>query len=233
MDQTSGQLMLSAEVFPVRTSLSPAGEQGSTARARGYGLKSLGFVAKFDRATCSWRTSQISLLALASNQANGLEKFSETWPRSGLMQSGTVFQLEALAPLTSATGCGLWPTPTVLMTGESRTIEQFEAARARAKIKQKGRTGNGIGEDLAIAVKRRMYPTPIRRDGRTYLGAKPSPNALGSEPLVTQVGGNLNPPWVAWLMGFPVDWLDGVSVPSKASETPSSRRSPKSSVEQS
>jgi hypothetical protein len=150
----------------------------------------------------------------------GLAEFSETWPRSGIMLNGIAYQLEPLAPLTSATGCGLWPTPTKLMTGEQRSLEQFDAARARAKIKQRGRTGNGIGEDLAIAVKRRMWPTPLKRDGRTFLGAKRSPGALGSEPLVTQAGGNLNPPWVAWLMGFPVTWLDGASPPSKPSETP-------------
>jgi hypothetical protein len=114
-----------------------------------------------------------------------------------------------------------------MMTGENRSLEQFDAARARALIKQKGRSGNGIGEDLAIAVKRRMWPTPIRRDGRSFLGAKRSPNALGSEPLVIQAGGALNPTWVAWLMGYPLDWLDGVSEPSKPLATPSSPKSPK------
>lgn len=216
----SDQLMLSAEDFPVRTSAPPVAKPESTVRAAAYGDSSPVLLASFDPASSSWRTSQISLVALASGLAHGLDEFSETWPRSGLMRSGTAFLLEPLAPLTSATEPGLWPTPTVIMSGESRTVEQFEAARARAKIKQKGRTGNGIGEDLAIAVKRRIWPTPIRRDGRTFLGGRRSPNALGSEPLVTQAGGNLNPPWVAWLMGFPVTWLDGVSAPLKASETP-------------
>jgi hypothetical protein len=211
--------MSSAEGSPARTCPSQGAGPAFAARGRASGLKSFGSFAIFDLLSSSWKTSQRSLV-------EGLELFSETWPRSGTMRNGIAFLLEPLAPLTFGTASGLWPTPTVLMTGEHRTLEQFEAARSRALVKQKGRSGNGIGEDLAIAVKRRaLWPTPIKRDGRTFLGAKRSPNAVGSEPLVIQVGGNLNPPWVAWLMGFPLDWLDGVSPPSKRSETPSSRKS--------
>ena len=216
-----------AAASPVKTSVLAEGGPELTAPARGSGLKWLGLLANFDLDTFSWRTSQTCLLARANGRVDGLPEFSETWPRSGMMRSGIAYRLEPLAPLTSATGFGLWPTPTVIMTGDNRTLEQFDAARARALIKQKGRTGNGIGEDLAIAVKRRMWPTPIKRGGRTFLGAKRSPNALGSEPLVTQAGGNLNPPWVAWLMGFPETWLDCASVPLNASGTPSSRKSQK------
>jgi len=52
------------------------------------------------------------------------------------MRNGIAYQQEALAPLTFATESGLWPTPTVLMTGETRSIADFEAAKARALIKQ-------------------------------------------------------------------------------------------------
>lgn len=179
--------------------------------------------AWFDRATSSWRTWQRCL-------ERGWALYSATWPRSVMTRNAIAYQREPLVPLTFETASGLWPTPTVLMTGENRTLEQFDAAKARALIKQKGRTGNGIGEDLAIAVKRRMWPTPIKRDGRSFLGAQRSPNSLGSEPLVTQAGGKLNPPWVAWLMGYPLNWTDGVSVQSKRTATPSSPKSPNSSA---
>lgn len=29
-----------------------------------------------------------------------------------------------------------------------------------------------------------------------------------SRPLSEQVGGHLNPPWVEWLMGWPIGWTD-------------------------
>lgn len=54
-----------------------------------------------------------------------------------------------------------------------------------------------------------------------------SSSTTGSRPVV------LNPRWVAALMGFPVDWLDGVAPPSRPSGTRSSRKSPKSSPEKS
>ena len=212
--------MSSAAGFRARTFQSPANELGLRANARAYGRNMSASLARFDPVTFSWRMSQGCLVAQANGQADGSVEFSETWPRSGVMRNGIAYPLDALALRTSATECGLWPTPTVVMSGENRTIEQFEAAKERALIKQKGNNGNGIGEDLAIAVKRRMWPTPIRRDGRTFAGAARSPNAVGSEPLVIQVGGKLNPAWVAWLMGFPATWTDGVSVPSKPSATP-------------
>lgn len=50
-----------------------------------------------------------------------------------------------------------------------------------------------------------------------------NPSTRGSRPVV------LNPAWVAALMGFPADWLDGVAPPSRLSGTPLSRKSPSSS----
>lgn len=58
------------------------------------------------------------------------------------------------------------------------------------------------------------------------LPAEEPGNTSGSRPVV------LNPRWVAALMGFPVDWLDGVEPPSRPSGTPSSRTSQKSSPDE-
>lgn len=52
----------------------------------------------------SWRTFQLSLLEDST-------EFSETWPRSGSMQSGIAYQHQPLAPLISGTESGLLPTP--------------------------------------------------------------------------------------------------------------------------
>ena len=37
--------------------------------------------------------------------------FSETWPRSGTMQSGIAYQLPPLVPHKNVKDCGLLPTP--------------------------------------------------------------------------------------------------------------------------
>lgn len=71
-------------------------------------------LATYDRHSSSWRTSQTCLLAQASNEADGLAEFSETWPRSGMMQNGTAYRLPTLAHCTNATAFGSShiPTPT-------------------------------------------------------------------------------------------------------------------------
>ena len=56
--------------------------------------------------TSFWRTSQRCLLG-------DWERFSENWPRSGLMLNGTVYRLPPLVRLTSAIGFSSSVIPTV------------------------------------------------------------------------------------------------------------------------
>src|SRR5207244_7450148 len=62
----------SAAASPARTSHSPAKEQGSTGNARVFGANTRVSLASFNRATSSWRTSQLSLL-------EDSEELSVTW----------------------------------------------------------------------------------------------------------------------------------------------------------
>lgn len=65
------------------------------------------------------------------------------------------------------------------------------------------REGSG-GDDLATAVGR-MLQTPAARDIRSGAGQQDN----GHTPQLPEVmGGQLNPDWVEWLMGFPVGWTD-------------------------
>ena len=123
--------------------------------------------ANYDRASRSWRTSQGCLLTEWA-------EFSETFPRSGLMQSGTLFRLPPLVPSIIGTASGLWHTP---------VARDFKGYTKRA--------GESICNQL-----RRIY-------GGT---------------------GRPNPPWLAWLMGYPAAWSE---TKSERSVTASSRRSRK------
>ena len=64
--------------------------------------------ARFDHVTSSWKTLQCSLL-------EDLDKFSETWPRSGIMRDGACSVLTIPERHTSEIESGSkqnWPTPT-------------------------------------------------------------------------------------------------------------------------
>jgi hypothetical protein len=72
-------------------------------------LKSSVLLAHFDLQSSSWKTPQTCLLEIG---VAGLDTFSESWPRSGLMRNGTLYRLPDLVPRTSANVSGsLLPTP--------------------------------------------------------------------------------------------------------------------------
>ena len=91
---------------------------------------------------------------------------------------------------------GLWPTP----TGQDAENDGGPSQYDRHSV------------PLNAVVK--MYQTPMPSDvdgGRTTKG-KDRQDETG---LRLQVGGQLNPTWVEWLMGFPIGWTD-----CEPSETP-------------
>ena len=102
---------------------------------------------------------------------------------------------------TRGTGCGLWPTP---------------------RSRELGRTSEGYGRGLAELVEGKEqvkhWPTPQHRDwkgGNTIdtLNKKIEEGRRGHMGCLDnavnhhqQQSGQLNPDWVAWLMGWPIGW---------------------------
>lgn len=76
----------------------------------------------------------------------------------------------------------LWPTPTI-----------------NGNYNKKG-LSPASGDGLATAVKK--WPSPAARDYRTGGDLKRE----GGPSLQHEIGGALNPTWVAWLMGWPLGW---------------------------
>lgn len=81
----------------------PAQEPESTASGLDSGRKWPESLAKFDPATSSWKTRQCSLFG-------GLEEYSGTWPRWGMMHDGEFWGLATPACLTTDSESGLLPT---------------------------------------------------------------------------------------------------------------------------
>ena len=184
-------LTLSAEASHARTLAQPEKAQGLQESEAGYGQKLPVLLANFDHTTSSWRTSQHCLV-------EGLELFSETWPRSGMMRNGTAYQLPTLAPLIGGTASGLWPTP----RARDGNPEGFLA---------------GLNRDSpSLSTMAKLWPTPQASDnrdrGNLSSGAVKRRIEKGKQislsQSVSEVSGQLNPTWVEWLMGFPIGHTD-------------------------
>ena len=87
----------------------------------GFGPKSCEPLAWHSRNGSCWKTWQLCLI-------EGWGRFSETWPRSGMMLSGTAYRLPTLArPITAtASGSPLLPTPSGVNGGRNHTVGRLD-----------------------------------------------------------------------------------------------------------
>lgn len=99
-----------------------------------------------------------------------------------------------------ASAARLWPTPIIC-----------------GNYNRKGASPTS-GDGLATAVR---LATPQARDFRTGQLSRWE-NPRRSRNLNDQIGGQLNPPWVAWLMGYGVEWDAYAGTATRSS--PKSRR---------
>ena len=174
----------SAEVSRARTSAAQGeGSALSAESGADCGESMHGSFARFDRATASWKTAQCLLLG-------GLESFSGTWPRSGMMRRGRCYPPAIVAHRMNGRGCGLSekiPTPcshdSFDMYLKDSSTSKFDSARlGLAAFVRKYPTPvasyyksvkGSLRDKLSYAIERgetktRKYPTPCRTD---YKGA--------------------------------------------------------------
>jgi hypothetical protein len=92
-----------------------------------------------------------------------------------------------------------WPTP---QKTDARTekLETWEARRVR-----KDAEGINLQLPLSIAVQI-QFPTPAVNDSKN--NGAPSQAQRHSPNLNSVIGGQLNPEWVEWLMGWPIGWTE-------------------------
>ncbi|UUX38849.1 hypothetical protein NTJ56_08615 [Burkholderia contaminans] len=209
--------------FPVKTSAQPELATASTANEADSGPKWLGLFAKYDLSASKWKTAQCSLLG-------DLDEFSETWPRWGSMLNGECYLRPIQMPLIYGSASGfevmwqtpvaddsierkagkwnsrgepklsaevkLWPTPTASLANKGGRITP-----------RKGREGGTLIE----AVSPRMWPTPCASASKgsspaalTRKSGKSRANDRIDHAVMASDGGQLNPEWVEWLMGWPI-----------------------------
>ena len=146
-----------------------------------------------------------------------------TWKILDTKSSHLSFQLALSAAPKNAIESGFWPTPRAaprLAYKENPTKSQIEGTH--------GWNLNAAVTDSLSEKPNRLWPTPRASEwkGTGPLGSKSHNYRLKKgylDATVQEVGqttGHLNPQWVAWLMGYPTEYLS--SVPW---ETQSCRRS--------
>ena len=207
--------------FPVRTFQPQEKEQDLKEKDRDSGEKWRGSFVKYDPDTSLWKTHQCSLLG-------DLELFSENWPQWGLMRDGECWEQQTLAQTIRGTESGLSPngvdsfhTPnTTGLDGGSNSRKALRKreemwptpvhseARQGLQIRREGKKGTQTSLSTAVLT----WPTP-RTKG--MCGGSGSWDLLNKNTTIEEArlmgagnGGQLNPTWVEWLMGWPLGWTD-------------------------
>jgi hypothetical protein len=125
-------LTSSAEGSPARISARPESEPELRVLARAFGLSSPVLLGSFDPDTYLLRTSQACLFL------EQCPEWSESWPDSGMWDSGGVYELQTSAPVTSESACSLWPTTRSSSGGGNKSA--YEGAPYRPALAQRTQT---------------------------------------------------------------------------------------------
>ena len=180
----------------------------------GYGQRSKGPFASFDRGTSSWKTSQRS-------QTEGWETFSARFPPSGSMRNGALTERPRLEHRTSGTGGsvsrGLLPTPRTSDTNgpgrhgsgglDLRTaVSLLPTPRAtdgtNGGPNQRGRRGDEAMPSAVQPGRFGKYAAAVER--WEELTRHPAPDATEPSP---RGGERLAPAFVEWMMGLRPGWV--------------------------
>jgi hypothetical protein len=197
------------------------------------GEKWLGSFTKYDLDSCSWKTHQCLLLGDLEEFSEtwprwGLMRDGECWEQQTLEQTirGTGFGLSEKLPTPSATDYKNQPTskswkakgginfklsnPEIRAKWMIPTPTARDGSGVRGKAAQE-RKGNPI-DTVPIYVQK--FPTPQSNDAKNAVvrhRTKSQQVMLGGTIATDNpelIGGQLNPMWVEWLMGWPLGMTD-------------------------
>jgi DNA (cytosine-5)-methyltransferase 1 len=137
------------------------------------------------------------------------------------MQNGALYLLPTLVQTISVKGYGLEPnnetffhTPNT--TGMDGGSNSRKALKKRLKWPtpiandaKKGQFCNPMTQQNGLSGAVQRWPTPMSTEHKANRQARENhQNGLTQAVLATETGGQLNPTWVEWLMGWPLGWTD-------------------------
>ena len=210
-DRGEELLTLYREGFHAKTLAQQEKAKELTVSAVGCGKKWRASFTKYDPDLRLWKTHQCSLV-------EDLDQFLETWPQWGLMRDGECWEQRMLEQTIRGTESGsLLPTPT--MQGLNRGSNSRKSAMKKgtwptprscsamaATITPESAWNKKRNPNLETIVGQRMWPTPTAHNAKETNA--PSESERNTPILAAQVGGQLNPMWIEWLMGWPLGWTD-------------------------
>jgi DNA (cytosine-5)-methyltransferase 1 len=231
LTETRGEelLTLYLAAFHAKTSQPQDEAQGLMENEAECGEKWRGSFTKYDPNLCSWKTHQCSLLG-------DLDEFSETWPQWGLMRDGECWEQLTLERHIRGIGFGLSPngmdtfhTPnTTGLDGGSNSRRALKKRQEKLPTPQASdhrskptsaswKAKGGMNYSLSNPEIQAKWPTPVCQDSRHAVSRHLDPtnqhwkSNLGEVVMSLEapnIGGRLNPTWVEWLMGWPLEWTD-------------------------
>lgn len=164
--------------------------------------------AYFSR-SCGWPKKSspnfCSLKMLLQLEQEDWIKWSGNFPPSGMIVDGECFPLSMWGHRTKEKDGSVWLTPRASESGE----------KSETFVKRTGDRGGHCFGSLSAQVK--MWPTPMSSDWKQ--NGSPAELERNTPSLGAQIcrgTGQLNPQFVEWLMGFPIEWtvLSAWAMPS-------------------
>lgn len=179
----------SAEASPARILALPERAEGCAENEVVCGGKCYRPFAWYDQESSSWKTFQHSL-------TGAWIPYSDPWPTAGMMRNGIAYRLEELELPITENDCSL-SLGTVTANPENIRSEKFQRATSPTPMEYAMRwpTPRSACKDMGTMEMSR-YSGTDRKSGKEE--ARYSP----------ENGGQLNPTWIEWLMGFPDGWTD-------------------------
>ncbi len=102
----------------------------------------------------------------------------------------------------------MWPTPTASMARSEGSINQMRKKVYAGEVTQQEAEAM-IGGSLEPSRMKPMWPTPTARDHKGMSGkGRQQKKGNPKDTLPNALGGQLNPTWVEWLMGYPRGWTE-------------------------
>lgn len=149
--------------------------------------------------SCARIASSVRMYLESSRLPPG--KWSRIWNAQAITSSCFIMKLRLSEHGTGGQGCSssasqMWPTPRA--NDYKDTLQSVPPSR----LKDPGKCN--LTQAIAMEL---MFATPCARDYRTGQ-RKRYDNPGRANNLNDQIGGQLNPTWCEWLMGFPIGWTD-------------------------